>query len=144
MIEILLEIFVIDPILWGNGFKKNAIPKKSDKPVSTIIWAILIIVTGLIIQFVVMDNWMLSYVVLALSIRFALFNPIINISNVGKRRQNIFYLSGKGFDKFKSTIPKYILVFAELWVLLVGIMQYLYFSGRIYQDSSIFDLPVFY
>ena len=146
MIETLIEIFIIDPLLWNpkEPFKKDGKIVKSDKPASTVLWAIMTTGIACIVQWVLNDNWALSYVLLALSFRFAFFNYIINWSRVGKQRQHWAYLSNKGFDKFMKKLPILLRVFFQVWAFIVGVMQYLYLSGRIYQDYNIlFDIPIF-
>jgi hypothetical protein len=111
---------------------------------------LMIINIAVLIQFILKDNYALSYIVLALSIRLSLFDYLLN----WKRGKNIFYL-GKNFtDRMKKKLPVEFRVFVELWILIVGILQYLYIlivgilqylylSGRIYQQYSMLGIEPF-
>ena len=127
------EIRFIDPWFWRSG--------KSDKPGSTIFAALLMIIIGVLVQFVFSVNWAFSAIFLAFMLRIGLFDYMYVL--VYRKPWN--YLGENPTDqwKYKMGFMRYP---TEAFCILVGIMQYLYFDCSIYCDADIsilFDLPRF-
>lgn len=126
-----LEIRFIDPLFWKKG--------KSDKPGSTIIAAVIIIIIGLLVQLVFHLNWALSAMFLALMLRIGVFDYMY--AAIYKKPWN--YLGANPTDqlKYKMGLLRYLV---ELFCIFVGVMQYLYFNCTVYCDGQIsilFGLP---
>ena len=131
LLVMFLEIRFIDPLFWRSG--------KSDKPWSTIISALLIVIIGVIVQFVFHLNWALSAMFLALMLRIGLFDYMY--AAIYKKPWN--YLGANPTDqlKFKMGLMRHLV---EAFCIFVGIMQYLYFNCAVYCDGQIsilFGLP---
>ena len=132
--EMIIELKFIDPWMWKKF--------KSDKPWSTGIWLIMVVLVGLFVEHVLIFSWMLSYVALMMAVRFSTFNYLYNW---------IFakpwdYLGLDYWDRWKNSLGIYFRIVLEIFILLVGVMQFLYFGCVIYNDPGIniiFNLPRF-
>jgi len=127
------EIVFIDPVFWDKG--------KSDKPISTIFWLVCIVIVGILWQFIFYYNWALSVIFLAVCFRFGLFDYIYNLI----MDEDWKYLGKDATGKLKTRLS--IMRFPlEAFLILVAVMQYLYFNCNLYCDSDIsilFNLPRF-
>lgn len=132
MIELLIEVFIVDPISWKKGW--------NEKLISNIIYVLNAVIVGAILQWHFEVNWLISYLVLSWSIRFALFNYIYNWRN-GEKWD---YLGLNYWDRWKNGIWTPIRVLLEAWILMVGVLQFGYFACWWYHDATIgVDLPLF-
>src|SRR5574343_176156 len=119
---IFLEAFLLDPIWWSGG--------KSDKPMSTIIRGVLLILVGVISRYWMDDNYLFAAVFYAITVYFAFFNYVVN----WYIRKKWNYLGDSWFDRQLAKIPIMFRIGLQAWVLIVGIMTYLYLNGTIMQD----------
>jgi len=126
---VFVEAFILDPIWWKAG--------KSDKPMSTIIRAVLLILVGIISRYRMDDNYLFAGIFYAVTVHFAFFNYMVNWYLCKKW----YYLGESWFDRQLAKMPIMFRVGLQIWVLIVGVMTYLYLNGTIYQDARfIFDI----
>jgi hypothetical protein len=129
LVIIFLEAFVLDPIWWNGG--------KSDKPMSTIIRAVLVILIGVVSRYWLDDNYLFAGVFYAVTVYFAFFNYVVN----WKLNHKWYYLGNDWFDRQLAKMPIMFRVGLHVWVLIVGVMTYLYLNGTIMQNARfIFDI----
>lgn len=124
MFELLIELKWIDPWMWKTW--------KKDKPWSTAIWFVMVVAVGYVIQYVLDFNYLLSYVVLSLGIRFALFNYFYNW--IYKKPWD--YLGLDWWDRMKSSIVLPARIFFEFVALLIAVMQFLYLACLLYAGNE--------
>lgn len=126
---IFLEAFILDPI-WREG-------GKSDKPMSTIIRAVLLMFVGVISRYWMDDNYLFAAIFYAVTVYFAFFNYVVN----WELKKKWHYLGKSWLDRQLAKMPIMFRVGLQAWVLIVGVMTYLYLNGTIYQDARfIFDI----
>ena len=131
---IFFEIAIFDPYLWGT--------QKREKAISNIVFFVGLIGIGGLAQFYIEDNWLLSTIVLGMAIRFGLFDYLFNAWHNNKLK----HLGKNWTDRIKAKMPFMFRLGLEMFVLLCGVMQYLYFNCTIYCNENttiIFNLPRF-
>lgn len=124
ILTLFVEIIYIDPLFWKRS--------KSDKPLSHVFWFMLISVIAVLWQFVFIWNWALSVIFMALAFRFSLFDYCHNLVY----KHEPFYLGNDLTALFKKRLAAGRLPL-EAFIILVAIMQYLYFNCSIYCDNTI-------
>lgn len=97
--------------------------KKSDKPQTTIIRAVLAILVGIIIDRAGIADWW-RFIVLLIGVYVVFFDYLINIL-VLKRK--LFYVpeNPMGWDKVIAGLPFYGVLFFRLWIALSAYYIYI-------------------
>ena len=130
------EIAVFDPFMWETKLKSR------EKAISNLVFVAGLAAIGWYDQIYIENNWALSAIFLGMSIRFSLFDYLFNAYHGNK----IKYLGDSKTERFKKKMPFAFRLWLEIFVLLCGVMQYLYFNCTIYCNdytTIIFNLPRF-